>query len=1139
MKARSKKTVCISLAAAFCAATLAGCALNDAPLVKRVIADFTGDAEARSEVFASDGWENGSDFNTWWISDNVRYENGMASLYISEMKEEDKPANVQTAEYFGGEMRTTHFYGYGDYTVRMKPSDTPGTASTFFVCTGDYDKWYDEDGNVVKENPWDEIDIEFLGYDTTRVQFNYFAAGVGNHEKWIDLGFDASEEFHDYGFRWTPDDITWFVDNEPVYKVWRNDVKEGEGWPTTPGRIIMNYWCGTENLNDWMMEFEDDYDGHSDYEYISTTAEPEADPATTKPGTDGPQESEPIPEDIAWNEPVYIPFLSTDIYTVTGNEGSKSSTVTYTAAKKNSYSNVQATGLDAAGRNYFGATFAGKTDKDIALRVNLRGEDGDLVKKAYVSEGAVSIDGGAVVTVPAGGSVDVVIYYEGTLTGIELMIDSTAAAAENTNANTLEITNTKFGVKGEVVQPEPSKNQGVLIGGETVRFTGAGYTVESSADKKAMTVSYADVAGNGYATLTGDVSAVIGSNNTFTFKVTNNGTETAKVRVDVICPAGAGTNGYNFCNTSASVEGCVAQSNDYAYGGADWFTVAAGATATASIRFSTGVGANAITFYLDSSTYDDTAKHSGELTFSEMAFSATETEEPVSGIPEGIAWDETVLLAFASTDIYTVEADEAGKTLTVTYTAAQKDSYANVNVQNVQAEGKNWFGLTLASKTDKEISVRVNLRGGGQNLAKQAFVSAGQVSVSDGVMVTVPANGSVDVAVYYEGTLTDIELMIDSTAAAPQASNANTLEVSNMKFGVKGEVVVPEPEPEPEPEPANTITVNGAEVTVNGGVYTVSVNGETDSFTAAYEALAGGTYQNVSAYIETLAAGRNTFTATFTNNAAGSVRIRIDLQGTQKAGNTDVCNIVATVDNALVTDIYTDTNWGGTSFTLPAGETATVTVTYTGLGAQGAVKNLLLYFDTFTNEDTATHSGSVTVSGIAFSGEDKEEGSESGPAPAEDVPAYDGENWTEVSAAGFDDWDNYTVDKADGIRISHTAAVAQWACCGMDIAPGENNAYRMKITNNGTETAVVKISIKNDASAANAALKATVNGAAAEVVGGEVTVRIAAGESAELVIVIDTAVSPDKFVVSLNSFEETNAATGDITIRELAAKKAE
>ena len=46
----------------------------------------------------------------------------------------------------------------------------------------------------------DEIDIEFLGNDTTKMQVNYYVNGVGGHEAIINLGFDAAASAHEYAF---------------------------------------------------------------------------------------------------------------------------------------------------------------------------------------------------------------------------------------------------------------------------------------------------------------------------------------------------------------------------------------------------------------------------------------------------------------------------------------------------------------------------------------------------------------------------------------------------------------------------------------------------------------------------------------------------------------------------------------------------------------------------------------------------------------------------------------------------------------------------------------------------------------------------------------------------------------------------
>ncbi|MBE5887220.1 MAG: glycosyl hydrolase family protein [Lachnospiraceae bacterium] len=136
--------------------------------------------------------------------------------------------------YVGAEYRTHQQYSYGFYSVSMKPAKCSGVITSFFTYTG---------------RPWDEIDIEFLGNDTTKVQFNYFVSGEGGHEYVYDLGFDASEEFHEYAFDWQPDSITWYVDGKAVYKV------TGE-MPQTAGHIMMNFWNVADYKSNWAGKFE-------------------------------------------------------------------------------------------------------------------------------------------------------------------------------------------------------------------------------------------------------------------------------------------------------------------------------------------------------------------------------------------------------------------------------------------------------------------------------------------------------------------------------------------------------------------------------------------------------------------------------------------------------------------------------------------------------------------------------------------------------------------------------------------------------------------------------------------------------------------------------------------------------------------
>ena len=232
------------------------------------------------DFFASDGWTNGSCFDCWWHESNTSLDGGMLTLTIDKDKE-DK------GMYSGAEYRTNKFYHYGYYETSMQAIKNDGVVSSFFTYTGPYDVI-----NDVK-NPWDEIDIEILGKDTTKAQFNYYKDGKGGHEYMYDLGFDASEGFHTYGFDWQPDHITWYVDGKEVYTL-KGDM------PNTPGKIMMNTWPGVsdpsnkDNVIDWLKKYDGTTPLSAHYQWVTykqadnakkprTLEEIEAEGATQKP----------------------------------------------------------------------------------------------------------------------------------------------------------------------------------------------------------------------------------------------------------------------------------------------------------------------------------------------------------------------------------------------------------------------------------------------------------------------------------------------------------------------------------------------------------------------------------------------------------------------------------------------------------------------------------------------------------------------------------------------------------------------------------------------------------------------------------------------------------------------------------------
>ena len=168
---------------------------------------------------------NGHPFNCSFQRSNAVVADGLLTLSLTKNGD----------SYVGAEYRTQAKYSYGYYSVSMKAARCPGVISSFFTYTG----W-----------PWDEIDIEFLGDDTTRVQFNYYTDGKGGHEYFYELGFDAADDFHEYGFYWQPDSITWYVDGVPVYRA-TEDV------PSHEGHIMMNLWNVADTNADWAGKFDE------------------------------------------------------------------------------------------------------------------------------------------------------------------------------------------------------------------------------------------------------------------------------------------------------------------------------------------------------------------------------------------------------------------------------------------------------------------------------------------------------------------------------------------------------------------------------------------------------------------------------------------------------------------------------------------------------------------------------------------------------------------------------------------------------------------------------------------------------------------------------------------------------------------
>jgi endo-1,3-1,4-beta-glycanase ExoK len=196
--------------------------------------------------YISHGWSNGDHQSCEWRKDAITVVDNRLKLTLSDNSGSVRPIGCP-------EIHTNKRTGYGTYSVRMKTAAGSGLNTAFFTYVGP----------AVHEGDHSEIDFEFLGKNSKTVQLNYFDKGVPQDGKIIELGFDASADFHDYKFVWEPTKITWYVDGKFVHQ-----TKAGAKIPDNPGRIYLSLWSGSKTVNDWLGEFNYTKPVSAEFEWV-------------------------------------------------------------------------------------------------------------------------------------------------------------------------------------------------------------------------------------------------------------------------------------------------------------------------------------------------------------------------------------------------------------------------------------------------------------------------------------------------------------------------------------------------------------------------------------------------------------------------------------------------------------------------------------------------------------------------------------------------------------------------------------------------------------------------------------------------------------------------------------------------------
>ncbi len=136
--------------------------------------------------------------------------------------------------YTAASICTREPYLYGCFEAVLKVAKGSGLVTGIFLH---------------RNNPRQEIDIEILGKDPTKVLINVFCNpgsaganfdyGYRGTPELIDLGFDASEDFHRYRIEWDETAIRWYVDDHMICQRAEWDPTPV---PNLPLKFYINLW---------------------------------------------------------------------------------------------------------------------------------------------------------------------------------------------------------------------------------------------------------------------------------------------------------------------------------------------------------------------------------------------------------------------------------------------------------------------------------------------------------------------------------------------------------------------------------------------------------------------------------------------------------------------------------------------------------------------------------------------------------------------------------------------------------------------------------------------------------------------------------------------------------------------------------
>ncbi len=222
--------------------------------------DFNGDSLDTTKWGYNYSWGHSHNHAAWCVPENVIVKDGILTLKGENKQHPDAQGKQGTFNnkkydivYTSGAVNTHHKYNfdYGYFEARMKMPKGKGM----------WPAWW-----MLKDGWPPEIDmLEVLCSKPNELHVNFHYGPAWNehysHEQVLNLGYSTSDDFHTYGFEWTPDYMRYYVDGVQVGHDFTNKsaIKEATGMYMILNLAIDGWDGKPDSSTQWPAEFCIDY----------------------------------------------------------------------------------------------------------------------------------------------------------------------------------------------------------------------------------------------------------------------------------------------------------------------------------------------------------------------------------------------------------------------------------------------------------------------------------------------------------------------------------------------------------------------------------------------------------------------------------------------------------------------------------------------------------------------------------------------------------------------------------------------------------------------------------------------------------------------------------------------------------------